>query len=108
MTKPRRAPMTLPPIVAGECDWCGGNIPKTASNYCGPTCRRDYNNLLTKQGRTIAQAAKLWRNNTPADCALQMLTARLDEFLTEDIERKARFEKGKTKWESHTDTNTTF
>lgn len=101
----RREPVQLPPISAGQCDWCGGEIKPPSTNYCSPACRTKYGNVLIKQGKQIIQAAKHWRKHrgrkgTNGQGMMQIISDKVDDFNREDTARKTAFkiiEKRKSK-----------
>lgn len=87
----RLEPLDSMPLRRGRCDWCGGKC-KRGRTYCGPSCRVAYNNLLTRQGKVLVQALKVWRmyrgrKESRGAGKLTVVSARVDAMLAEDRER---------------------
>lgn len=87
----RLEPMERLPLMRGLCNWCGKRCPRGRS-YCAPACRVAYNNLLTRQGKPLVQALKVWRMcrgraGTRGAGLLTLVSARVDILIAEDRAR---------------------
>jgi hypothetical protein len=87
----RLEPMERLPLMRGLCNWCGRRCPRGRS-YCAPACRVAYNNLLTRQGKALVQALKVWRmcrgrKGTRGAGLLTLVSARVDILIAEDRAR---------------------
>lgn len=92
----RLEPAGLASLRRGCCDWCGNRCPRGRA-YCGPACRVAYNNLLSRQGKALVQALKLWRvtrgrKGSRGAGKLTLISARVDLLLAEDRARWAQMQ----------------
>lgn len=92
MNHVRMEPKPTMPLVKGRCDWCGAKT-RQHKTYCGTDCRVQYNNLLTRQGKSMMQMLKIWRKHrgrkgSPGEGIISEIAERVDLLLEEDRKRK--------------------